>query len=304
MRLPTSRPSACAIAHSFFKRKVALPALDSTHVGAVDVCTIGEFLLRTSRAFYGHAEFCCLKISAVRSFSLAVNKPLFHSCDVTTWNLLAAFFLTAAIAFGDDFKTIDEKEYKNVTVSRVEPDGIVIVTSSGISKVYFTELPKEVQERFHYDPAKSAAYSAEQNAGLELLRKQRAEESQKRAEEREKYWREQAQIKSQQQAEVKRQEEAAEEQQQAEIQRIAKSTPSVSKIAKSIPSVSKEGVPEHTYELLQDYTIIMGGTTTDLRRRLRRGERYHGRILVDHAEIDINGISYSVPSGILSVPLD
>jgi hypothetical protein len=54
----------------------------------------------------------------------------------------------ASVALADDFKTTAGKEYKNVTVSRVEPDGIVLMTKSGISKVYFTELPKEVQERF------------------------------------------------------------------------------------------------------------------------------------------------------------
>ena len=32
--------------------------------------------------------------------------------------------------------------------------------------MYFTELPKEVQERFHCDAAKDDAYSAEQNAAL------------------------------------------------------------------------------------------------------------------------------------------
>ncbi len=68
----------------------------------------------------------------------------------------------ASVALADDFKTIDGKEYKNVTVSRVEPDGIVLRTKSGISKVYFVELPKEVQERFHYDAEKAARYSAEQ----------------------------------------------------------------------------------------------------------------------------------------------
>jgi hypothetical protein len=51
----------------------------------------------------------------------------------------------ASIALADDFKTTDGKEYKNVTVKRVEPDGIVLSSKSGISKVYFTELPKEVQ---------------------------------------------------------------------------------------------------------------------------------------------------------------
>ena len=62
-----------------------------------------------------------------------------------------------SIALADDFKTNDGKEYKNVKVSRVEPDGIVLITKSGISKVYFTELPKDVQERFHYNPAQATA---------------------------------------------------------------------------------------------------------------------------------------------------
>src|SRR2546430_12388096 len=98
-------------------------------------------------------------------------------------------FLLALITrglFAEDFKTIDGKEYKNVTVSRVEPDGIMLTSSSGISKVYFTELPKDVQERFHYDSVKSAAYSAWQNAGLEALQKQQDEVMRKLAAEAEK----------------------------------------------------------------------------------------------------------------------
>lgn len=56
--------------------------------------------------------------------------------------------LLASIALAEDFKTIEGKEYKDVTVSRVEPDGIVLTTKTGISKVYFVELPEDVQERF------------------------------------------------------------------------------------------------------------------------------------------------------------
>jgi hypothetical protein len=59
----------------------------------------------------------------------------------------------ASIVLADDFKTINGKEYKNVTVSRVEADGIVIKTKTGLSKIYFVELPKDVQERFHYGSA-------------------------------------------------------------------------------------------------------------------------------------------------------
>jgi hypothetical protein len=58
------------------------------------------------------------------------------------------FFCFASVALADDFKAIDGKEYKNVTVSRVEPDGIVLMSSSGISKVYFTNCPKRFRNVF------------------------------------------------------------------------------------------------------------------------------------------------------------
>ena len=61
--------------------------------------------------------------------------------------------VSASLTLADDFKTINGKQYKDATVNRVEPDGIVLKTKSGIIKVYFTELPKDVQERFHYGSA-------------------------------------------------------------------------------------------------------------------------------------------------------
>src|ERR1041385_1112768 len=60
---------------------------------------------------------------------------------------------TSSLALAEDFKTVSGRVYKDVTVSRVEADGIVLRTKTGISKVYFVELPKDVQERFHYGPA-------------------------------------------------------------------------------------------------------------------------------------------------------
>jgi len=94
----------------------------------------------------------------------------------------------ASVALADDFKAIDGKEYKNVTVSRVEPDGITLMSKSGISKVYFTELPKEVQERFHYDAAQATAYSTEQAASQEAFLMQQEQLRRKVTEERNKYW--------------------------------------------------------------------------------------------------------------------
>ena len=90
------------------------------------------------------------------------------STKVLTFLLLS--FTLAAVA--EDFKTLNGKEYKDAIVSRVEPDGIVVKTKSGTSKLYFPELPKEIQERFHYDSQKATAYSAEQAASYTAYQKQ------------------------------------------------------------------------------------------------------------------------------------
>jgi chromosome segregation ATPase len=89
--------------------------------------------------------------------------------------LIAWIWLFASIAFSEDFKTITGKEYNDATITRVEPDGIVVKTKTGITKVYFTELPKEVQERFHYDSEKAASYSAEQAGNYAAYQKQQEE---------------------------------------------------------------------------------------------------------------------------------
>src|SRR5262249_24552377 len=62
--------------------------------------------------------------------------------------VLAVLF--ASLALSEDFKTASGKGYKDATVSRIERDGIVLRTEAGISKVYFSELPQDVQERFHW----------------------------------------------------------------------------------------------------------------------------------------------------------
>ncbi len=81
----------------------------------------------------------------------------------------------ASAALSEDFKTVNGKEYKDATITRVEPDGIVLKTTSGITKVYFTELPKDVQEHFHYDSGKAASYSAEQAATYTAYQEQQEE---------------------------------------------------------------------------------------------------------------------------------
>jgi len=93
---------------------------------------------------------------------------------------LISFFTSTA--FSEDFKTLNGKEYKDATISRVEPDGIVLTSKSGVSKVYFTDLPKDIQVRFGYDPQKATAYSAEQSADYAAYQKQQDEAQRQRGE--------------------------------------------------------------------------------------------------------------------------
>ena len=77
--------------------------------------------------------------------------------------LIPATVLALAVlqfSLAEDFTTINGKEYKNAEVNRVEADGVVIKTKTGISKVYFIELPKHVQERFLPKPAKTPPITA------------------------------------------------------------------------------------------------------------------------------------------------
>jgi hypothetical protein len=100
--------------------------------------------------------------------------------EVNTKVLAFLILSFAPAAFSEDFKTVNGKEYKDVTITRVDPDGIVVKTTSGVSKVYFAELPKDVQERFHYDPQKASAYSAEQAANYTVYQKQQEEAQRER----------------------------------------------------------------------------------------------------------------------------
>ena len=79
------------------------------------------------------------------------------------WQLAFFVILSTSIAQAEDFKTVTGKEFKDATITRVEGDGIVLRTKTGISKVYFVELPKDVQERFRPAPATPAAAPIKQH---------------------------------------------------------------------------------------------------------------------------------------------
>jgi hypothetical protein len=93
---------------------------------------------------------------------------------------LVLILCLASVAFADDFKTIQGKEYKSATVTRIEPDGIVLKGKSGISKLYFAELPKEVQQRFHYDAGQANQFTAATEAAGESFNTEAVRQQQER----------------------------------------------------------------------------------------------------------------------------
>ena len=89
------------------------------------------------------------------TLSLQCGEQKRHNRRVKHWKTTLAVLatLSVSLALAEDFKTVSGKLYKDATISHVEADGIVLRTKTGISKVYFVELPKDVQERFHYGSA-------------------------------------------------------------------------------------------------------------------------------------------------------
>jgi len=99
---------------------------------------------------------------------------------MSTRTLVILIVCFASITLADDFKTINGKEYKNARVGRVEPDGIVLITKWGLSKVYFSELPEDVQARFGRGPARIEVKSPSPRTGEEKV--ERVEQQQKQQE--------------------------------------------------------------------------------------------------------------------------
>ncbi len=85
----------------------------------------------------------------------------------TTIAILAALSLSLALA--DDIKTNSGKEYKNATVTRAEPDGLIVKFSGGVVKIPFPELSEELKEKYHYNPEGARKFSAENAAAINAL---------------------------------------------------------------------------------------------------------------------------------------
>jgi hypothetical protein len=72
---------------------------------------------------------------------------------------LFALIASCAIASADDFAFTNGNKISG-TLSRVEPDGLVLITDDGIEKIPFTQLSPEVRAKYGYKPQAAAQYSA------------------------------------------------------------------------------------------------------------------------------------------------
>ncbi|HPF99838.1 MAG TPA: hypothetical protein PLE77_07200 [Kiritimatiellia bacterium] len=81
-----------------------------------------------------------------------------------------------------DITLLNKTVYKGCKVTRVEPDGITVNHASGVAKVLFVSLPKDLQDKYGYDPTNAVAYSErvrqlqQQYAQQEIVRKQQQQE--------------------------------------------------------------------------------------------------------------------------------
>ena len=96
---------------------------------------------------------------------------------------LAALLFAAALtlARAEDIKTVTGKEYKNVKISRAEPDGLVIIVSYGIIKIPFEELPPNLREKYHYDAQTASNFRKQLQAAKTLANQETESALKKRA---------------------------------------------------------------------------------------------------------------------------
>jgi hypothetical protein len=74
--------------------------------------------------------------------------------------LVIVIFITLSSVMAEDITTLKGETFKKATVTRVEPDGITVTHAAGVAKIPFSDLPKEWQEKYGYDPQKAAESDA------------------------------------------------------------------------------------------------------------------------------------------------
>lgn len=86
--------------------------------------------------------------------------------------VIAFILITAAIAYGEDFKTTDGVIYKNATVKGHDAEFLNIVYEDGAASIPFRDLSPEIQKQYNYS---EAALIALKEGKARIAEKQRLE---------------------------------------------------------------------------------------------------------------------------------
>jgi hypothetical protein len=89
------------------------------------------------------------------------------------WLWIAVFGLLSCASDAEEFKLANGKIVRG-DLSRIEPDGLVLMTDAGVEKIPFLMLPEETQKRFGFDLKKADAFRAQQSAVRQQLLEQQA----------------------------------------------------------------------------------------------------------------------------------
>ena len=69
----------------------------------------------------------------------------------------------------ESLKSTEGKEYKDVTIKEIHPDSMKIIHSTGVGNIPFEKLPKELQDRFRFNPKDAATHRKKGAAQQQLL---------------------------------------------------------------------------------------------------------------------------------------
>lgn len=99
--------------------------------------------------------------------------------------LIGLLLSSLGSALAEDIETLDHHVYKDVKISRAEPDGIVVTMKTGIVKIPFDNLPAEFRTRFGYDVEQAKAFAAKVAQDQQDIYSQTEAEKEKQAKIRE-----------------------------------------------------------------------------------------------------------------------
>jgi hypothetical protein len=95
-----------------------------------------------------------LPASAAEKYHYRIMNPRDLLCSLLALLLIGQTCIAATI------RTLQGEEFKDATVSRVEPDGITVTHSTGVVKIPFTNLSADIQAKYHYDPRAAERFVA------------------------------------------------------------------------------------------------------------------------------------------------